>query len=238
MPPSRTASTMKRYGDPSRIPTSSTTAATATKTISMIQGSLGSFLRVRSNACRIIPAWLVMRLIRPTFGSPDLPVFACVAPLAAAELRPRPPSFGVRPALPLGAVDSVGLLRAIPPSLRTRCPPPLASSRRAPAAGRESSDGGRESARGDRLLVEPAGAVGAAHQRTGQHTGEPDALGLGGEADELLRLDPADDRVVPGGGAQVLGDREQVAAGVVQRLHRLDHLVRLLAHAQDEVGLG
>jgi hypothetical protein len=30
------------------------------------------------------------------------------------ELRPRPPSFGPRPALPLGADGSVGLLRAIP----------------------------------------------------------------------------------------------------------------------------
>src|SRR5947209_3504400 len=111
---------MNRYGWPSRMPISSTTAATATKAISMIQGSFGSFLRVRSNACRIIPAWLVMRLMRPTFGSPDLPTFAFVAPLEAAELRPRPPSFGVRPALPLGAVDSVGLLRAIPPRIGAR----------------------------------------------------------------------------------------------------------------------
>jgi hypothetical protein len=37
-----------------------------------------------------------------------------VAPEAVdPELRPRPASFGARPALPLGALGSVGLLRAM-----------------------------------------------------------------------------------------------------------------------------
>ena len=44
--PVTTASGMKTNGEPSRMPTSSTTPATTTKAISMIHGSLGSFFRV------------------------------------------------------------------------------------------------------------------------------------------------------------------------------------------------
>jgi hypothetical protein len=40
------------------------------------------------------------------------------------------------------------------------------------------------------------------------------------------------------GRAEVLGDREDVAAGVVQVADRRLDLVVLLAHAEDEVGLG
>jgi hypothetical protein len=45
--PSRTAMGRKRNGEPSRMPTSSTTAAAATNPISMNHGSLGSLRYVR-----------------------------------------------------------------------------------------------------------------------------------------------------------------------------------------------
>ena len=51
--------------------------------------------------------------------------------------------------------------------------------------------------------------------------GEADPLGLLGEFDELLRLHPALDRVVPRRGAQVLRDRQEFAAGVLQVAQRL-----------------
>ena len=41
------------------------------------------------------------------------------------------------------------------------------------------------------------------------------------QLDELLRLDPPLDRVMPRRRAQVLGDRDEVAAGVVQVTQRL-----------------
>ena len=44
--PAISASGRKRNGESNRIPSSSITAATATKAISIIQGSFGSFLRV------------------------------------------------------------------------------------------------------------------------------------------------------------------------------------------------
>ena len=56
--------------------------------------------------------------------------------------------------------------------------------------------------------------------------------------DELLGLDPALDRVVAQRRPQVLGDGDDVAAGVVQIAQRGAHLVGCLAHAEDEVGLG
>ena len=96
----------------------------------------------------------------------------------------------------------------------------------------------RVGAGGHRLLVEAAGAVRRAHQRAGHHAGEADVVGLVLELDELLGLDPPLDRVVPLGRAEVLGDGEQVAAGVVQVAHRLADLLAGLAHAEDEVALG
>ena len=45
------------------------------------------------------------------------------------------------------------------------------------------------------------------------------------------------DREVPGRRAQVLGDRDDVGAGVVEVLQRLHDLFGLLAHAEDEVRL-
>src|SRR3954451_12913809 len=197
-----------------------------------------------------MPAWFFSFVSRPTLGWPSLPSFGPLAalpgltflpvPTAVAPLLPRPGvPAGPRPALPEGAEVSVDLLRALPIRIGPRCAPPLANSRRAPAAGPSAkSAGDGEPAGLGGLLVEPPGAVGAAHQRAGQDPGETDLLGLGLEADELLGLDPPDDRVVPDAGPQVLGDRQQVAAGLVQRLHGLHDLVRLLAHAQDQVGLG
>ena len=88
------------------------------------------------------------------------------------------------------------------------------------------------------LLVEPAGAVGRAHERTGHHAGEPDLVGLVLQLDELLGLHPALDGVVPRGGPEVLGDGDQLAAGRVQVAQRLADLLAGLAHAEDQVGLG
>ena len=90
----------------------------------------------------------------------------------------------------------------------------------------------------DRLLVKTTGAVRRPHQRTGHHAGEADVVGLVLELDELLGLDPPLDGVVPLGRPQVLGDGEQVAAGVVQVAHRLADLLAGLAHAEDQVALG
>ena len=46
------------------------------------------------------------------------------------------------------------------------------------------------------LLVEAAGPVGRAHQRSGQHADEPESLGVGRQIDELIRVDPTIDRMV------------------------------------------
>src|SRR3954464_4229619 len=89
------------------------------------------------------------------------------------------------------------------------------------------SDGGGEgSARAGvhGLTVQPSGAVRRTHERAGEDTGEADLLGLVAHLHELLRLDPALDRVVPDGGAEVLGYRDQLAAGAVQVPQRLRDL--------------
>src|SRR5690606_2260410 len=67
---------------------------------------------------------------------------------------------------------------------------------------------------------------------------EADRLRLGGQLHELLRLHPPDHRVVAGSGAQILGDRDQLAPGLVQVPQRPRDLRALLAHAQDQVRLG
>src|SRR4051812_29915784 len=112
--PSRIAIGRKNHGEPStRIANSSTTTNGTTNAISRIHGSLGSFLRVSVYACRIMPSWLPNRFSRPGFFSPaSLPL----RPGAALEPRPRPPDAGPRPALPLGAGVSEGLLRAMSPA--------------------------------------------------------------------------------------------------------------------------
>src|SRR5690606_26943019 len=65
----------------------------------------------------------------------------------------------------------------------------------------------------DRLLVQAAGAVAGAHQRARHDAREADLLRLGGQLHELLGLHPPLDRVVAGAGPQVLGDRDELAAG-------------------------
>src|SRR4051794_17445924 len=193
-----------------------------------------------------MPIWFLTFFSRPTLGWPSLPTLlalgalpalpglASLPPTAVAPLLPRPgdPPAGPRPALPAGAEGAVDPARAVapgedPPGPAPRAPPPPLPPT---GAGGPAGLGG--------LLVGPAGAVGAAPQRAGQRPGEAHLLGLRLEAHELLGLDPPDDRVVPDAGPQVLGDGQQVAARVVQGLHGLDALVRLLAHAQDQVGLG
>ena len=67
---------------------------------------------------------------------------------------------------------------------------------------------------------------------------EPKLVGHLGPVDELLRPDPPVHRVVARGGAQVLGDRDDVRAGLVEVAEGLLDLVVLLAHTEDEVGLG
>src|SRR6478609_11344065 len=108
-----------------------------------------------------------------------------------------------------------------------RWPCPVRGSTGA-GAGRDrggAGSGGRGGARVHRLTVQPAGTVGRADQRTGERSGEADLVGLGLELDELLRLDPPLDGVVPGGGADVLGDGDQLAAGLVEVAQRLADLL-------------
>src|SRR5699024_6681926 len=84
-----------------------------------------------------------------------------------------------------------------------------------------------------RLRPELAGAVGGADHRPGHHREEADLLGGVGQCDELLRLDPAIDRVMQLRGPHVLGDGDDVAAGLVQPLERFEDLVVGLTHAED-----
>src|ERR1700761_5082270 len=53
------------------------------------------------------------------------------------------------------------------------------------------------------LLIEPPGAIRRTHQRAGQHPGEPKLLGVALVVDELVRVDPPIDRVMPRRRAQV-----------------------------------
>src|SRR3954454_9685994 len=117
----------------------------------------------------------------------------------------------------------------------------LAMGRRGllPCRGRSIvSDRGALLATRQSLLVEPPGAERRADQRTRHHTGETDLLGLRGHLDELLGADPALDGVVPRRGAEVLRDRHQIAAGLLQVAERPGDLLAGLAHAEDEVRLG
>src|SRR5659263_635860 len=75
-----------------------------------------------------------------------------------------------------------------------------------------------------RLTPQSPGAVRRADERSGHHSEEADALRLLGELDELLGPDPAVHGVVTHRGPQVLRDRQEVAAGVMKGLQRLDHL--------------
>src|SRR5690349_411398 len=90
----------------------------------------------------------------------------------------------------------------------------------------------------DGLLVERAGPVGRTYERPGHDSGEADLVGLGLELDELLGLDPPLDGVVTHRRAEVLRDRDEVAARLVQVDESLGDLFAGLAHAEDQVGLG
>src|ERR1700749_2610144 len=89
----------------------------------------------------------------------------------------------------------------------------------------------------DGLLIEPTRTVGRAHQWPRHDAGKADLLGLLAQLDELLRLYPAGPWGGLWGRAQVLGDRDQLAARVVKILQRLADLGALLAHAEDQIGL-
>src|SRR6185312_14149247 len=92
--------------------------------------------------------------------------------------------------------------------------------------------------RRDGLGIQPSGPIGRPDEGTGQHSGEAEAVGELLVVDELLGLNPALHRVVAQRRPQVLGDRDDVAAGIEQVAKRGAHLVGCLAHAEDEVGLG
>ncbi|EGJ77981.1 putative lipoyl synthase [Streptomyces sp. Tu6071] len=88
-----------------------------------------------------------------------------------------------------------------------------------------------------RLLEEAPGAVRGTDERARHDPRVADLLGLLLQLHELVRLDPALDGVVPGRGAQVLRDRDQLAARLVQVAQCLADLLAGLAHAEDEVRL-
>src|SRR5579875_2647029 len=75
---------------------------------------------------------------------------------------------------------------------------------------------GSSSSRCDSLLVEPPRAIRRTHQRAGQYAREPQLLGVVGVLDEFLGFDPPQHGVVTRRRAQVLGDRDHLAARAVQ----------------------
>src|SRR5579875_1013451 len=89
-----------------------------------------------------------------------------------------------------------------------------------------------------RLPVEPARPVGGPDEGAGHHPGEPQAQRLVAERGELVGGHPPLHRVMARRRPQVLGDGEQVTAGRPQVRHRLGDLLRPLAQAEDQVGLG
>src|SRR6478752_1796690 len=91
-----------------------------------------------------------------------------------------------------------------------------------PTAVIDGGSGGDDARAGiHRLTVQATGPVRRTHQRTREHPGEADVVGLVAELHELLGLHPALDGVVPHGRAEVLGDGDELAARVVQVLERL-----------------
>ena len=88
-----------------------------------------------------------------------------------------------------------------------------------------------------RLRVQAAGTVAGTNQRAGHDSREAHVISSLGVCHELLRAHPTLDRVVHGGRAQVLGNREDIGASLAQVTHGLHDLLLGLAHAQDQVGL-
>src|SRR6478735_11615316 len=89
-----------------------------------------------------------------------------------------------------------------------------------------------------RRTVQPSGPVRRTDQRTGQHAWESDLCGLQGQLVELVRGDPAVDRMMPCRRTQVLRDGDQFGAGLVQVVQGGGDFFAGLAHAQDQVRLG
>src|SRR5690242_15831488 len=84
--------------------------------------------------------------------------------------------------------------------------------------------------RRDRLRVQPACPIRRADQGTCEHSGEAEAGGELFVFDEFLGLDPPLHRVVAHRRPQILGDRDDIAAGGMQIDERGAHLIGRLAH--------
>src|SRR5699024_12530533 len=88
-----------------------------------------------------------------------------------------------------------------------------------------------------RLRVQAAGTVAGANPRAGHDSREAHVISSLGGRHELLRAHPTVDRVVHGGRAQVLGNREDIGDCLAQVTHRLHDLLLGLTLAQDLVVL-
>src|SRR5699024_7386902 len=88
------------------------------------------------------------------------------------------------------------------------------------------------------LRPELPGTVGGADHGAGHGGQEAHLLGDPGQLEEFLGFHPAIDGVVQLRGPQVLGDGDDVAAGLTQPLEGADDLLGGLAHPQDQVRLG
>ena len=140
---------------------------------------------------------------------------------ACARIRARPTAC-----TPVGAPSSSGRAASAPPGAAApssaRCARPAG---RAPRRGRAPS--ARRAAPPGTTSAPAGPAITPGEARSPRR---PSRV-----LDELLGLDPALDRVVARRRAQVLGDRDDLAARVVQVVQRGGDLVGGLAHAQDQV---
>src|SRR6187401_35923 len=90
----------------------------------------------------------------------------------------------------------------------------------------------------DRLAVKPACTIGGAYEGPAHDTSETACVGLGREFDKLFGLDPALDRMMARRRPEVLRNRDNLDAGVVEIGERFADLRTGLAHAENQIGLG
>src|SRR3954463_6379284 len=104
---------------------------------------------------------------------------------------------------------------------------------------RDRRSGRRRERPGPRLALRHVlvGVVARAHERTGGHVLQAEAVRGALEGRELVRVPVADDRQVLLGRAQVLADREDLDAVRAEDAERLDELVVGLAEAHHQPGL-
>src|SRR5579875_2118210 len=215
MTPSRIASGIRKLN-----PVSTATTMSTTRMTTPLPMTIGS---ARGLALCTSPATMRICAIRPGVASPSSFFFAMTRRIWVPSVESETAwvlSRRVKATSPAGRETRA-----------PRCPSAVHPGRWPGLAGSDGLPGLRG------LAVKLARAVGGADQRAGHDAGEADLQGLFAEFDELLGLDPALDRVVPRRRAQVLGDRQQVAAGRVQVGQGLADLVPLLAQAEDQVGL-